>query len=210
MKACPGCSVWIPDDAAFCPSCGKTTAPGGAASPGPTPPSPSPSPSPSSPAPPEPPPAPAFDRAKAESRVRLLGTLFMVAGGWTILSSLWQLGMLFTGRALEQLEALRDHQFFRENPEFQRGLETYLDVLQEPGIAAIPLILALGIGALYLWSGLQLRDLRGKTMAFASAILLIVLFPCSSECCGCCFTIPLGIGALIVLTRADTELVMRA
>ena len=212
MKTCPGCSVWIPDDAAFCPSCGKPT---GAAPPTPSVPPGSGSPrepdkSPGTPPPPEPEPTtPSFDRAKAEHRVRTLGTLYIVAGAWTILGEGWQLVMLLTGRALEQAEAIRDEPIVRDNPDLQRYLDLYLDMLREPGVAAIPYFLALGVGAFYVWSGLQLRDLRGRTMAFVAAIVMLVLFLCSSECCGCCFTVPLGVGALFLLTRADTEAVMR-
>ena len=214
MKACAGCSVWIPDDAAFCPSCGKPTGQAGAAGAGPTPPTPPPSPSPSGPALPEPkdspPPAPAFDRAKAESMVRILGTLYMVAGGFTILTQGYALAMLLAGRALEEAEAMRGQPPIKGNPDFEQGLDLYIRFMQEPGLAAIPYFLALGLGAFYFWSGLQLRDLRGRSMAFASAILMIVLFFCSAQCCGCCFTLPLGVAGLIILSRADTAAVLRA
>ena len=208
MKACPGCSHWIPDDAAFCPSCGKATAPAPAAAPGPTPPSPSPS-GPALPEPKAPAPAPAFDRAKAEARVRVLGVLYMVAGGLTILTEGYALAMLLSGRALKEAEAARGQPPIKGNPDYERVVDLYMDFIREPGLAAIPYFLALGLGAFYLWSGLQLRDLRGRTTAFVTAILLIVLFLCSAQCCGCCFTLPVGVAALIILTRADTVAVMR-
>jgi hypothetical protein len=67
----------------------------------------------------------------------------------------------------------------------------------------VPLLL----GGLYLWSGIQLRSLRGYVPAVISAILLTAGFLCT-PCC-CCVTTPLGIYALVVLTRADTEAVLR-
>ena len=71
MKACGGCSTWIPDGAAFCPSCGK--AQGEAGPPGVTPSLPPAGP---------PPPRPGGQdfRARTEESIRRLGLLYMVFG----------------------------------------------------------------------------------------------------------------------------------
>ena len=153
--------------------------------------------------------APSFDRAKAESRVRVLGTLYQVAGGWTLLAQGYALAMLLSGKAAEQLEEMRSQPPFSGNPDFERWLDLYQEFIANTGVASIPYFLSLGVGAFYVWAGVRLRGLEGRGMAMAAAISMIVLFLCSSQCCGCCFTIPLGVAALFILTRADTEAVLR-
>jgi len=203
VKACPGCADLIPDGAATCPSCGRSVEPVPAA--------PSPAPAAPPPAPaegPEPGPDPAVTRRKAESRVRTLGVLYLAAGCWTLLGQGYALAMLLTGRALQEIEAFREQPPFRGSPEFERFVDMYVEWLQDPVRAAIPYVLALAVGGFYLWSGLRLRALRSRGMAIAAAVSMIVLFPCSGQCCGCCFTVPLGVAALFILTRADTEAVL--
>jgi hypothetical protein len=211
VKACPGCSVWIPDDAGFCPSCGKALGPAAPPPAGASPPSSPPAPPSSTPSPPSPgpEPAPAFGRAKAESRVRGLGLIYIVAGGLVVLFEGFGLANLLTGRTLEQALELREQPPFKGNPDLERAAEIWIEWLGRSGLPAVPYVLGMLLGAFYLWSGLRLRDLRGRGMAIAAAIAMIVLFPFNAECCACCLSFPVGIAALFILTRADTESIMR-
>jgi hypothetical protein len=63
-------------------------------------------------------------------------------------------------------------------------------------------LLALAISALVLWSGLQMRQLKGRGLAIAGAILAMI--PCFTGCC-CVIGLPVGIWALVVLMNAEVK-----
>jgi hypothetical protein len=52
------------------------------------------------------------------------------------------------------------------------------------------------------WGGLQMRSLKNYGVAVASAIL--VMIPCSSNCC-CCVGLPIGIWALVMLMKPEVK-----
>jgi hypothetical protein len=52
------------------------------------------------------------------------------------------------------------------------------------------------------WGGWQMRQLKNWGVALAAAILVMV--PCSDYCC-CCFGIPVGIWALVMLTKPEVK-----
>ncbi len=63
-------------------------------------------------------------------------------------------------------------------------------------------ILGLAFAGLVVFAGLQMRSLKNWGLALAGAIL--VMIPCSTNCC-CCLGIPIGIWALITLTKPEVK-----
>ena len=63
-------------------------------------------------------------------------------------------------------------------------------------------ILGLVLSGLVVFAGLQMRALKNWGLALAGAIL--VMIPCSTNCC-CCLGIPIGIWALITLTKPEVK-----
>ncbi len=195
MKACPGCGTFVPDESRFCPSCGGGQDAGAAA---PAPP-PGGVPAAGEPAPP----GPTFDRAAAEGRVRVLGVLYMVMGGLVLASvgvSVLQFAMGDPGGDLElELERTPD-------PQVRDFLQRLSGILRSTALVAVLHLVPLSLGALYAWSGWRLWKFRGSTPALVAAVCMVVVSPCSGCCC---LSIPLGVYALFLLTRADTETVLR-
>ena len=58
---------------------------------------------------------------------------------------------------------------------------------------------------LIVWGGISMMSLRRWGLAMAAAVLAI--FPCTSPCC--CLGLPLGVWAVVVLSRADVKAAMR-
>jgi hypothetical protein len=63
-------------------------------------------------------------------------------------------------------------------------------------------VIGLAFSGFVIWSGLQMRALKNWGVALAGAIL--VMIPCSTNCC-CCLGIPIGIWALIMLTKPEVK-----
>lgn len=63
-------------------------------------------------------------------------------------------------------------------------------------------LLGIGLSGLTVFGGLQMRALKSWGLALASAIL--VMTPCGSYCC-CCIGIPIGIWALVTLTKPEVK-----
>jgi hypothetical protein len=63
-------------------------------------------------------------------------------------------------------------------------------------------LIGVAISAFTVFGGLQMRALKNWGVALASAI--IVMTPCSTYCC-CCLGIPIGIWALIMLTKPEVK-----
>lgn len=192
MKACGGCGAYIPDGSRFCPSCGGPQAEGPAApaSPGPAPVGPG-----------EPPAPPPFDRGPAESRVRTLGVLYMVYGALLLAFVAWSFVNTASGKTLRDLAEIR----VQAEPEVQRILIQVEEFYGEPAFLTLSHVIPFVLGILFLWAGNNLRSLRGRTAAIVAAVAALVLSLCQSCCC--CLGIPLGIYALFVLTRGDTQVV---
>lgn len=193
MKACAKCGAYIPDESRFCPSCGAEQGVAAAAPP------------PGGPEPVEgPPPEEAFDRAAAEGRIRTLGILYIVAGGLLLLATLISFVGAATGETLRTLEEVG-----RENPEFGELVERVKDLLLAPWFLTVEHLAPFSLGVFYVWTGIRLRDLRGRTAALVAAVLMVVLFPCQAGSCCCCVSVPLGVYALFLLTGAGAEAVLR-
>jgi len=77
------------------------------------------------------------------------------------------------------------------------------DLLLQPWYLGVTHAVPFLLGVFWAWSGSRLRSLEGRGPAMAAAILL--LLPCAGCCC---LNMPLGIYALVTLTRADAETVL--
>lgn len=182
MKVCGSCGAWIPDDAAACPNCSKGA--GGDRSG---------------------PPAEGADfyRRRAEGRLRTLGVLYLVAGALTL--AFTGLSFLYhaTGRAQRAFDELLRHPGPWDPEMLRQARDLTLIPLWLGFTHAVPFLL----GCVWVWSGTRLRSLRGRGSALTGAALLLLPVPCS-PCC--CLLMPLGIYALVTLTRADSETVLAA
>lgn len=205
MRNCGGCGTWIPDDAAFCPSCGRGQ--GGAAA-APPPPDPRPGPDP---APPPDPGAPGPDpeaealaaavRDRAASRVRTLGVLYMVYGALQVGMVAWSAYAQWAGDGQRAIEDVR-----RQFPQFEEAFDQWAPLLSDPWYLMAVHFLPFLLGVAAFASGVQLRALRGRNLGMAVAVGLIALF-CVENCC-CLLGIPLGIGGLVVLASGEAAVVM--
>jgi uncharacterized BrkB/YihY/UPF0761 family membrane protein len=63
-------------------------------------------------------------------------------------------------------------------------------------------VIGLGLAGFVVFAGLQMRSLKNWGVSLAGAIL--VMIPCSTSCC-CCLGIPVGIWALITLTKPEVK-----
>lgn len=63
-------------------------------------------------------------------------------------------------------------------------------------------VICLGLAGFVVFAGLQMRSLKNWGVCLAGAIL--VMIPCSTSCC-CCLGIPVGIWALITLTKPEVK-----
>ena len=194
MKVCGSCGAWIPDDASACPNCARAV--GGAAPPPLTAAGP----------PPDAPPPSAGDpdghyRRRAEDRLRTLGTLYMVAGFLTLGYVAFSFFGHASGATLRAIEDLEKNPG-PYPPEYIRVMK---DMVLVPWWLALTHAVPFLFAAVWIGAGSSLRSLRGRNSSLAGAALLLMPVPCS-PCC--CLLMPLGIYALIVLTRADSETVL--
>ena len=78
--------------------------------------------------------------------------------------------------------------------------ETFVSLLA--GCNLVMSLLALAVSGLILWSGLQMRQLKGRGLAIAGSIL--GMLPCFTGCC-CVIGLPVGIWALVVLMNNEVK-----
>jgi len=196
MRNCGACGTWIPNGAGSCPSCGRD--PGRAAAP------PPPAPPPAGGGGPPPEDRLLLARRVAEARVRRLGVAFLVLGALVLLLVLLSFVQFATGEALRGIKEIRE----AEDDAFVQGmLRWFEDLYQEPWVLAVVHVVPFSLGALLVAAGNALRGLRGRALGIAAAIAAILFAPLTQACC--CVAVPLGIYALVVLSRGDTEIVMR-
>ncbi len=189
MKVCGSCGAWIPDDATACPNCSRAVGgvvPPPPAAPGPVVPETDPD---------------GFYRRRAEGRLRTLGTLYMVAGFLTLGYVALSFFEHASGAVLRTIEDLEKN----PGPWPPDSLRRAKDLALVPWWLALSHAVPFLFGALWIGAGSSLRALRGRTSSLIGAALLLLPFPCS-PCC--CLLMPLGIYALIVLTRADSESIL--
>src|SRR5690349_14131962 len=169
MKACPSCGAWIPDEAASCPNCGAEVRRADAPPPLPAPPAP---PGTGLPGGPEADAVADFERRRAEDAVRILGTLYVVAGALALAVVTMVFGVIESGAALEAVEKTQ-----REHPEVDpAAFRFYREILLDRHALGAGLSAWFLLGVLWIWSGVRLRSLQGRGLALLGAVLLLV--PC--------------------------------
>jgi hypothetical protein len=136
-----------------------------------------------------------MDRAAALEKVKLPAVGLIVVGALGAASAL--LGAV-QGATNEQVDQLR--QAFDQAGIDPGTTENLVSALA--GGNLVMSLLALAISALILWSGLQMRQLKGRGLAIAGAILGMI--PCFTGCC-CVIGLPVGIWALVVLMNAEVK-----
>ena len=195
MKACGSCGAWVPDDAATCPNCGRAT--GSAPAPAPVP---ATTPAPSAPAPTTPP-SEAGDalRRQGEERLKVLGGLYIACGVFALVMVAWSFINHASGAAQKSFDEIQRNPG-PIDPEVLRMLTRFLF---EPWYLALTHALPFAMGVLWTWSGVRLRSFEGRGPALASAFLMIL--PCAGCCC---LNLPVGIYALVTLTRGDVVLAL--
>lgn len=122
----------------------------------------------------------------------ILGAL----GGLLILSSMVSEAGGASQRMLEEM--------MRNMPEGQREQMAPLMELagRSRGGGIFWSLITLGLAGFVIFAGLQMRSLKNWGVSLAGAIL--VMIPCSTSCC-CCLGIPVGIWALITLTKPEVK-----
>jgi hypothetical protein len=144
------------------------------------------------------PPAPP---SPVKGRLRTLGGLYMAAGFVTLGLVAMSFLQHASGATLEAFDRLeRD-----PGPLQPSTIREMKDLVLRPWYLALTHSVPFLLGCYWVWAGGRLRDLRGWTSAMAGAALLLLPVPCS-PCC--CLLMPLGIYAVIVLTRAESEAIL--
>jgi hypothetical protein len=142
--------------------------------------------------------------------VRLLGLLYMILGGLMLLAVAYSFVNVATGQADRALADI-ERQFGRQvDPRMREMLTWALDLARAPWYMAVNHLVPFALGVVYVWSGSRLRALRGRGPAMAAAILMLVMSPCEGQCCCCMVAMPLGVYALVTLTRGDVVTLLRA
>jgi hypothetical protein len=79
-------------------------------------------------------------------------------------------------------------------------IRTLSDLMLQPWYLAVIHAVPFLMGVFWVWAGSRLRNIEGRGPALVAAALLCL--PCAGCCC---LNLPLGIYALVTLTRADSE-----
>lgn len=134
------------------------------------------------------------------THVRIVGTLFMVVGALSLLFYIAFAGF-YIFMAVGGSEKMQE--WARQNGGGPMPGMTAQDKMGMFVGAGMMLFYSL-IGGGFIYAGSSLRNLRGRTLGIAMAI--VGLIPCLSShpCCTYIFTIGVGIYGLIVLLNADT------
>ena len=133
----------------------------------------------------ETPPSAAPDN-KVKEAVTLPAILLMIAAGFGAAFALFVL-LSTTDAALNFFEGMNLPEESRDQLE---------QIRQQSGAARAPYILQLVLSAVLLFGALQMKNLQNYWVAIGGVV--VGSLPCCGPCFGC-FTLPLGVWALIVL-----------
>lgn len=87
-------------------------------------------------------------------------------------------------------------------PDQQERIRQIIAMQKSAGSGIFSSIICLAFAGFTIFAGLQMRSLKNWGVALAGAIL--VMIPCSTNCC-CCLGIPIGIWALLTLTKPEVK-----
>lgn len=120
--------------------------------------------------------------------------LFMVFGG---LGALYCLYVFFSAGAASTQEAVS--QILRD-PNLPRDVRDAVARWLVPGMR-IYSVMGMLAGGLLIFSGVQMRNLKGYGLAIAACV--VGMLPCTS--CVCCLTLPVAVWTLTILTRPEIK-----
>jgi len=136
-----------------------------------------------------------MDRTAALEKVKLPAIGLVAVGALGVASALLS---VFQGASQQQVDQLREA--FDQAGVDPATTEQVVSMLA--GGNVVFSLLAIAVSGLILWSGLQMRQLKGRGVAIASSIL--GMLPCFTGCC-CVVGLPVGIWALVVLMNNEVK-----
>jgi hypothetical protein len=143
-------------------------------------------------------------REEALRRIGAPATGLLVVAILSLCWSAYSLVGVLTGDAREQQAAELEKQreeFIKQNGEesvqFFDSMVSWIEALSHPGIAIVSIL----ITALIAFGAFKMRKLESPGLAKIAAILAVI--PCLSP--GCCFGIPFGIWALVVMGKDEVS-----
>ncbi|WNG55603.1 hypothetical protein F0U59_13110 [Archangium gephyra] len=153
-------------------------------------------------------PGPGPDKALRDA-VTIPAYLLMGTGALTVLFWVFNLLSSVIGAGAAGQEGLPPEFYNDPNLQPYRELAEQLLSLQSEGPSVIGIlysVVGVGLGALIAFGGLQMTKFRMYGVAIAASIIAMV--PCFSCCC-CVIGLPVGIWALVVLTRQEVKAAFR-
>jgi len=136
-----------------------------------------------------------MDRTAALEKVKLPAIGLIAVGA---LGAAGALAGAVQGATNQPVDQLR--QAFDQAGMDPETTETFVSLLA--GGNLVMSLIALAVSGLILWSGLQMRQLKGRGLAIAGSIL--GMLPCFTGCC-CVIGLPVGIWALVVLMNNEVK-----
>lgn len=129
--------------------------------------------------------------AAAAARVKAPAIVLIAVAGLGILGQL--VSMVFNLAGMHRIPS-------NMPPEAERWF-TYMS----GGLGVVATVVTLVVGGLIIFGAMKMMSLQNYGLAMAAAIIAMV--PCLSPCC--CFGIPAGIWAIVVLSNAEVKAAFR-
>lgn len=144
-------------------------------------------------------PMPSAPSGAAKDAVNLPSLFLIILGALGGLMFLFSMVSDQSGMSQKMLESYIQNM----PPDQQEQMAKILAMTQQTRSGGVfTSIICLALAGFVVFAGLQMRSLKNWGVALAGAIL--VMIPCSTNCC-CCVGIPIGIWALITLTKPDVK-----
>ena len=135
---------------------------------------------------------PVAPSGNAKDAVNVPSILLIITGALNVLLSL--MGLVSPRQDLSAMMGNGDPNVARQMEQFK----PIMDAAQRVG--PVTSLIGIAVGAFVIYGALQMRSLKGYGLAMGSAIVALI------PCFGCyCVGIPVGIWALVVLSKADVK-----
>jgi len=144
-----------------------------------------------SPPPPPAPPMPPAGGAGASQQVQGPAMGLMITGIIGVILNLIGLAMNALGAGMSGLQNLGGG---------SGAADRYMSYMSG-GIGIVSAVIGLGVSGFIIWASLQMKQLRGWTMAVVASI--VAMIPCIGPCC--LIGIPIGIWSVIVLMKPEVK-----
>jgi len=144
-------------------------------------------------------PAPSAPSGAARDMLNMPSLFIIILGG--IGAALFVVGLLgdATGGSMKMIEGLMSSLPPEQQEKFRQAMAMQAS---SRGSGIFQSLIGLGFSGFVIFGGLQMRSLKNWGVALAAAI--IAMLPCGTNCC-CCLGIPIGIWALITLTKPEVK-----